>query len=79
MATTDKSQVLLYYLGKNPAKAEELRALSLTNPIGCVMEIGRLEEKLKVKPRHSPAPSPRRRCGVRRGRRDCFRPAGCHF
>ena len=58
VSNTDKSELLMYYLGKNPAKAESLKSLSVQNPVGCVLEIGRLEEKLKIKPKHSPAANP---------------------
>jgi hypothetical protein len=33
MANTDKSEILLYHLGKNPAKAESLAALIKTDPL----------------------------------------------
>lgn len=58
MTTFPKSELLMYYLGKNPVKAESLVALSQVNPVACVAEIGRLEERLKIKPKTGTAPNP---------------------
>ncbi len=58
IANTDRSEILMYHLGKNPAKAERLYRMSTENPVKCVMEIGRLENSLKTRPKHSPAASP---------------------
>ena len=43
MANTVNSEVILYHLGKNPAKAERLLQLIQENPIKGVAEIGRLD------------------------------------
>lgn len=51
VANTDESHLLMYHLGKNPAKAERLKALIESNPLKGVMEIGRLAGSLKVKPK----------------------------
>lgn len=48
---SEKSHIVLYYLGKNPDKAEELAELINTNPVKGTLQLGALEEKLKVKPR----------------------------
>ena len=58
IAASDKSEVILYHLGKNPARAEEFRDLVSTNPVRAAMEIGRLEAGLTVKPRASTQPTP---------------------
>eukprot|EP00919_Chromeraceae_sp_WS-2016_P043900 GHVR01104718.1.p2 GENE.GHVR01104718.1~~GHVR01104718.1.p2 ORF type:complete len:266 (+),score=43.78 GHVR01104718.1:218-1015(+) len=58
ISISDRSEVVLYYLGKNPDKAEELLAMTKKNPAKAVIEIGRLEERLKVKPRASSQPAP---------------------
>jgi len=58
VANTDDSHLLMYFLGKNPAKAEGLKALIENNPMKGVMEIGRLAGSLKVKPKMQIAPDP---------------------
>jgi hypothetical protein len=58
VANTDDSHLLMYFLGKNPAKAEGLKALIESNPMKGVMEIGRLAGSLKVKSKTQPAPDP---------------------
>jgi hypothetical protein len=58
VANTDESHLLMYHLGKNPAKAERLKALIESNPLKGVMEIGRLAGSLKVKPKNSITPDP---------------------
>ncbi len=47
---SDKSHITLYYLGKNPDKAEEIADLIKTNPIKATLQLGVLEERLKIKP-----------------------------
>ena len=49
MANTDKSHLIMYHLGKNPAKAERLANLIRTNPMKGVLEIGRLEASIQLK------------------------------
>lgn len=58
VANTDDSHLLMYHLGKNPAKAQKLKALLESNPMKGVMEIGRLAGTLKVKPKGKTAPDP---------------------
>lgn len=58
VANTDNSHLLMYHLGKNPEKAESLKALIENNPMKGVMEIGRLAGSLKVKPKTKIAPDP---------------------
>lgn len=53
-----KSESVIYYLGKNPDEAEDIRDLLKTNPVQATMEIGRLEARLKVKPRAKTQPLP---------------------
>lgn len=58
IAESESSHVLLYYLGKNPAKAEQLADLLKSNPLRGVLNIGRLEAELKVKPKTNKTPDP---------------------
>lgn len=58
MVNTDNSPVILYHLGKNPGKAEKLADLIASNPMKGVLEIGRLEASLKVKPKSKTPPDP---------------------
>lgn len=53
----DNSAVLLYALGKNPAKAKELA--SIADPVKFAFAVAKLESKLKVTPRKA-APIPER-------------------
>ena len=50
IAQSDKSHLILYHLGKNPDKADNLAGLIDTNLAKAIMEIGKLEDKVKVKP-----------------------------
>ena len=52
------SEMLMYYLGKNRARAEEFRTLAVTDPLGCVLELGGLAKQLSVRPKRKPAPDP---------------------
>jgi len=54
----DKSELILYYLGKNPGKAEEIAQLIKTNPIMGVAELGRMEARLSAKPKSTTEPTP---------------------
>lgn len=56
--TVSNSEVLMYYLGKNLDKAEELRRLTQSDPVKCVLEMGRLAGTLQVRPKNKPAPNP---------------------
>ena len=52
------SEMLMYYLGKNRAKAEEFRSMATTDPLGCVLELGGLAKQLSVRPKRKTAPDP---------------------
>jgi len=54
----DDSHILLYFLGKNPGRAESIAETIQTNPIRGVAEIGALLSKLKVKPKTKITPNP---------------------
>ena len=58
MANSDKSHLVMYHLGKNPGKAQELAISVQQNPVKAVLEIGRLESSLRVKPKTLNAPDP---------------------
>lgn len=83
IANTDKSPELLYYLGKNPGKAQEMADLVKTNPVKGVFELGRLGARLSARPksRTKPAPAPEGDLrGGGAGRRKSQRgPAGAKF
>lgn len=51
----DKPELLVYALGRNPAKAKELAAI--TDPIKFAVAVGKIETQLKVQPRAVP-PAP---------------------
>ena len=57
---SESSPQILYYLGKNPGKAESLAELVKSNPVKAVMEIGALGARLKVtsKAKRKQAPNP---------------------
>ncbi len=48
IGSNDQSHKILYFLGKNPSRAEDIADLVKTNPIRGVMELGALGEGLKV-------------------------------
>lgn len=52
------SEMLMYYLGKNRAKAEEFRSLATSDPLACVLELGGLARQLSVRPKRRTAPDP---------------------
>ena len=58
MANTDKSHLIMYHLGKNPAKAERLASLIKSNPMKGVLEIGRLESQIQTRAKSSQAADP---------------------
>lgn len=58
IASTEKSPEILYYLGKNPERAKEIKELIATDPIQGVIQIGELQARLTVKPRASSEPAP---------------------
>jgi len=49
MSLSDASELVLYYFGKNESKARDFAYISQTNPRKALLELGRLEEKLKGK------------------------------
>ena len=56
---SDHSQTVLYHLGKNPDKAEQIGQLIKSNPIKGVLKLGALGAELKVqKKARKPAPNP---------------------
>lgn len=57
LSAAENPALLIYAIGKNPAKAKELAAI--TDPVKFAVAIGRLETKLKVQPRRT-APPPER-------------------
>ena len=58
MLSVPKSEVLLYYLGKNPDKAEYFADAIQKNAVKALVEIGGLIDKIKVKPKNEPPPEP---------------------
>ena len=58
MANTENSEVLLYYLGKNPAKAQQYAQDIQQNPVKAMMAMGGLAAGLKVKPKSSQVADP---------------------
>ncbi len=59
---SDKSHLILYYLGKNPDKAEAIAELINSGKPGdsikATLQLGRLEAELSVKPRANSEPTP---------------------
>jgi hypothetical protein len=55
-ATIDESERVLYYLGKNPAKAQEIKHLLDTNPVKATYAIGKLAAGLEIRPKTKPNP-----------------------
>jgi len=53
-----ESHLILYHLGKNPAKADHFAALVKTDPLKAVLQLGALGAKLSVKPRGKTEPTP---------------------
>ena len=60
IGATQNSPRILYYLGKNPDKAQAIADLVKTDPIKGVMELGVLDARLKVstKAKRNQAPNP---------------------
>ena len=54
----DNSEVLMNYLGKNEAKAESLVHQIKANPVKGLFAIGRLADRIKVKPINETSPDP---------------------
>lgn len=60
IANTDRSELLMYHLGKNPVKAEKYSAM-LDNPatmVRALMELGGIANKLTAVPKSKIAPDP---------------------
>lgn len=58
---SDESHIILYYLGKNPGKAEDIAKLIGDGPNGvvkAVLQLGRLSAQLSVKPKGNSEPTP---------------------
>lgn len=53
----DNSAIVIYALGKNPAKAKELAAIK--DPVKFSFAVAKLEQQLKVTPRKTPPPPER--------------------
>jgi len=54
----EESHIILYYLGKNPHRAQFIADQIQTNPIKAIVEIEALRSKLKVKPKTKITPNP---------------------
>lgn len=54
----EDSHILLYFLGKNPDKAQAIAEKIQTNPIQGVAELGALRSQLKIKPKTKITPNP---------------------
>lgn len=52
------SHLVLYYLGKNPDKAEAYAELIKTNPVKAILDLGALGTNLSVGPKHKTEPTP---------------------
>lgn len=53
----DKAELLVYALGRNPAKLKELAAIK--NPVQFIFAAAKIETQLKVEPRKAPPPAER--------------------
>ncbi len=51
ITASDKSPEVLYYLGKNPDAAKDIKALIESNPVKGVLKLGALEARLKSRPK----------------------------
>lgn len=49
--TVDNSETLIYYLGKNPAKAEKIAKIFADNPGKGTFELGKLSSRLTLQPK----------------------------
>ncbi len=56
--SSEKSHIVLYYLGKNPDIAEDIKSLIDTDPVKATLQLGRLEAELSVKPKADLEPTP---------------------
>ena len=55
---SDQSHLLLYYLGKNPDVAEDLKSQIDNDPTRATLRIGRLEAELSVRPKANSGTTP---------------------
>ena len=55
---SDQSHKVLYFLGKNPDEAEEIKSLIDTDPVAATLRIGRLEAELVARPKGNSEPAP---------------------
>ncbi len=55
---SDKSHLIVSYLGKNPAQAEKYGELFKDDPVDAMMQLGGLGARLSVKPRANSEPTP---------------------
>ena len=60
IAESEHSAKLMYFLGKNPAKAQHIADLVETSPVKAILELGALGASLKAqtKAKRNPAPNP---------------------
>ncbi len=58
MAKSQNSALIMGHLGANPAKAEELRQLSVTDPLGAFTRALEIGGRLSIKGKREPAPDP---------------------
>lgn len=57
-ANVEDSHLVLYYLGKNPTKAAEIKTLLDNNPVRATYALGKLSAGLTTRPKTKPAPNP---------------------
>lgn len=57
-SSAENSELLLYYLGKKPAKASEIAALYRINPGKATLALGALSGKITLRPNTTKAPNP---------------------
>lgn len=58
ISNSGKSEVILYWLGKNPGKAEYFKDLIESNPVKGVLELGELGRDLSARPKSKSKPAP---------------------
>lgn len=58
ISNLDKSEVALYFFGKNTDLAHKYAEMFKTQPIKALVEIGGLLKEIKVKPKNEPSPDP---------------------
>lgn len=58
VSSLNESEKVVYFLGKNPSKLNELSDLLRTNPVKGTLALGRLEAQLRVRPKQKQAPAP---------------------